>query len=1330
MDKSKAELLGCRCSECPLLEAEGPVLPELAQGATFTILGEAAGPEEIRHGRPFVGKRTGMLDHAMKKAGLQRKDTIMHKVVMCQPDKNDMKRVLAKLRKVNAARRRENNKIAKRNKDNGADDQEPLLELKPTPQECCRPATLKLLRRTQPRHIFVLGKEAARAVLGGDPGIQAIRGALLDGNLAWDEAKGEMRLLPPGLTNLAGQDIVKQNVRIVPGLSEGLVFAKRRWLGTLIGDLDRLVRWSKQALRWQEPRVTYSPPPHELQKFLSGPGPFTYDLETDGIEAMVCNTRCVGIGNKTDVVVVGIRSKQTWNIERTCGHCDGGLVHESPTVVRECPICFGVGLVGREDTRFYAPAMMEHIKEILRNFFVDPTKLKIGHNAGYYDLLAVRRWLGVNPAPTLDTILLHRLAESELPHSLSFVGTKYTDVHSWKADRQGRKLATEAESDRELHHYCLAEGTPIVLADGSTRPIETIVRNRQKVSVLSNFGGRIQPCEVTDWFYTVEDNVKWVQIQFKDRQRGRGLICTHDHGVYVEGRGQLEAETLRAGMRVLHHEPQMSQAAKCALVGTLVGDTQLSVSPVHRKNVQGAPTAYVHGGHSESSGFSQYKCLSIPCLRLGSLDAERHVTINGRCGVAGPFRKFLSTNMHQLAALIPLVLDEAGKHKLSTEALDYMGAPGLAWLYMDDGCVQKKDKPDHSETCVLSLQRYPRDQLIAAHAWFKAKFGAVYLGTDGVFRFSVPASEKFARMIAPHLPEKARYKLPRIVGVSAWPPAIPVVCATQDRPSSREILSVRPYLFDQTKRHQRYRSRRRYCLGVKGPHNFFTSFGLVSNCALDVSVTAAVVEPLIADVAKTNQNHLVKIDHQIQAVCADMKHVGMYVDQEERNRTEVITIQKIVKLRKEIQGLCGDSSYNPASTRNVQEVLFENWGLTPPLDEKFRFTPGGDPSTGDPILRSLLSLDGLAPHQRKFIWLNRQYRKLMKELGTYVVKLRPMTDRIEGMGWDDDDDEDVKQERLVRGYEKRGCVWADGRMRPGYNAQGTLMGRLSSSRPINAQNFPKHLRRLITPQPGNVLVGADYDQLELRVAASRWQLTKYLEAFAAGWDPHTSVTALAVFGEAFRVAAAALGLPFPWMSGTKFAGDANDFRQLAKIIQYAYQYKASVETGAGIIQSTEISDPDTGGTKLPYLKMPVRKVRQMRENWLAGVPGLEPGWNREIRHFRQQHYIEESVHGRRRYFLDGENPNEIVNTPIQGAAAGLVNTAMIALHKDIPLHKWGAGTGILTQTHDSMVIECPRDKAQWVIECMDHHMNMTHPSLPGVAFTAKAEQGMTWKAVG
>jgi DNA polymerase I-like protein with 3'-5' exonuclease and polymerase domains len=288
---------------------------------------------------------------------------------------------------------------------------------------------------------------------------------------------------------------------------------------------------------------------------------------------------------------------------------------------------------------------------------------------------------------------------------------------------------------------------------------------------------------------------------------------------------------------------------------------------------------------------------------------------------------------------------------------------------------------------------------------------------------------------------------------------------------------------------------------------------------------------------------------------------------------------------------------------------------------------------------------------------------------------------------------------------------------------------------------------MVVAQPGNVLVGADMDQLELRIAAARWGAEMYLRAFIEGKDPH-SMTAYSVFGAKYCEAAGIEESQFSragMLEGSAFdkgkfigKGNAKAMRDLSKAVQYASQYMATVETVHKLIQKTEISaiDKQTGKklgagiTDLPYAKLPLRKVRKMRNNWLKGAPQFERGWEVEIEAYRAKGYIKEPVHGRRRDFLDGESPNEIVNFPIQGSAAGLMNNAIVQLHEAIPLHKWGPGTGIINQCHDSIVVECPESEAHRVAGLMEECLNQTHPDLPGVTFTASADIGKTWKEVG
>ena len=265
---------------------------------------------------------------------------------------------------------------------------------------------------------------------------------------------------------------------------------------------------------------------------------------------------------------------------------------------------------------------------------------------------------------------------------------------------------------------------------------------------------------------------------------------------------------------------------------------------------------------------------------------------------------------------------------------------------------------------------------------------------------------------------------------------------------------------------------------------------------------------------------------------------------------------------------------------------------------------------------------------------------------------------------------------------------------------------------------------MVVAAPGNVLVGADADQLELRIAASRWKSEKYLQAFEEGLDPHSSVTAYAIFGDRFVKAA---GSEYPWKTGHPFKGNAKKLRNLSKSVQYASQYWATVETVHRVITQTETDNGD-GTTSLPYLKLSLREVRMMHEKWVDGAR-FDAGWDRELMAWRAKGFLAEPIMGRRRDFLDGENPNEIVNFPIQAAGASLMNIALLRLFEEIPFEKWGPGTGIVNQCHDSLVVECPESEGPKVAALLEECMNLTHPSLPGVTFTATADIGHTWAEV-
>lgn len=525
--------------------------------------------------------------------------------------------------------------------------------------------------------------------------------------------------------------------------------------------------------------------------------------------------------------------------------------------------------------------------------------------------------------------------------------------------------------------------------------------------------------------------------------------------------------------------------------------------------------------------------------------------------------------------------------------------------------------------------------------------------------------------------------------------------------------------------------------------------------------------PMWAQLEARDQVSLLAHDAHSQAVCVEMHQVGMYVDQNRRLEHEYRYGLEGWMWRQRILDVVEKPGFNPQSVPQVREFMFQTLQLPIPDAivpdkhgrEKLKpmLTGSGDPSTSDDAIRALLVHPQVRRNKRAvaFLLALRRYRAAMKLLGTYIVKLRPQSEFAD-VGIDLEDVNDVvgdslwdfdsngfideyeisaraKAERKRVKARKRGIVWPDGRIHPDYNAHGPVTGRKSSSNP-NSQNFPAIIRDMIIAAAGHVLIGADQEQLELRILAALYGLEKYLEALDRGADPHAT-TALGAFPDSDAESAFRRVAGFPsggfWdgdfffnPNGGKWAGLAKMCRDLAKRIQYAGQYWATVETIFRVIQSAE---DEMGNLIYPNLTLP--QVRMRYDNWRGYVPEIERGWEGDLATYRRQGYLREPVLGRRRDFLDGENKNEIVNFRVQAAGAALILLIEERCRSQIPAFYAGEGTGQINNGHDALFFEVPENDADRVCAIVDEAFNIEHPALPRVKFTGKAEKGRTWKSV-
>ena len=185
--------------------------------------------------------------------------------------------------------------------------------------------------------------------------------------------------------------------------------------------LGKALRWFNDALTWREPEVLRQPTPAQLREWLTHDGPlWCYDYETEGINLFDLNVNCLAIATP-DVDKHG-RMTMPWEV---------------PAQVARV---VGINILGGDGRRrFYTPSDEADIKDILREFFLDPARLKIGHNAGYFDRQVTELWLGVVPHPVKDTLFDARFMYPDLPKGLKPTGRRMTDVHKWETNESGEK---------------------------------------------------------------------------------------------------------------------------------------------------------------------------------------------------------------------------------------------------------------------------------------------------------------------------------------------------------------------------------------------------------------------------------------------------------------------------------------------------------------------------------------------------------------------------------------------------------------------------------------------------------------------------------------------------------------------------------------------------------------------------------------------------------------------------------------------------------------------------------------------------------------------------
>lgn len=236
-----------------------------------------------------------------------------------------------------------------------------------------------------------------------------------------------------------------------------------------------------------------------------------------------------------------------------------------------------------------------------------------------------------------------------------------------------------------------------------------------------------------------------------------------------------------------------------------------------------------------------------------------------------------------------------------------------------------------------------------------------------------------------------------------------------------------------------------------------------------------------------------------------------------------------------------------------------------------------------------------------------------------------------------------------------------GRIHASFRLGGTATGRLSCTRP-NIQNPPRDpaFRNLFVADRGNVLVVADYSQVELRVAAIVSQDREMLKAYENGEDLHR------------KTAAVVLGISQSEVS--------KDQRQMAKAVNFGLLY------GQGAKGLSAYAKQNYG------VDMDLKEAKRARKAFFDTYSGLAT-WQRNTGRRAEALQKVTTPLGRERDFGKEERGyrfTEALNTPIQGGAAEAMLCSLIQLEKLLD----GKRAKIVNVIHDEIVVECPEDMGE------------------------------------
>jgi DNA polymerase-1 len=401
---------------------------------------------------------------------------------------------------------------------------------------------------------------------------------------------------------------------------------------------------------------------------------------------------------------------------------------------------------------------------------------------------------------------------------------------------------------------------------------------------------------------------------------------------------------------------------------------------------------------------------------------------------------------------------------------------------------------------------------------------------------------------------------------------------------------------------------------------------------------------------------LIKIEQPLLFVLADMEGNGVNIDVDFLTIMSKELFQKINKTETKIYKKTGET-FNISSPKQLGNVLFEKLKI----EDNPKKTKSGQYSTSEDVLQKLSK-------KNEVVDLVLQYREYKKLKSTYVDALPEMVSN------------------------KDNLIHTD------YAQAVTVTGRLSSNKP-NLQNIPiktklgrKTRSAFIPRNNNNVILAADYSQVELRIMADFSQDKEMIKAFKEGQDIH-QLTASKVFN-------------------VSLSSVDDTMRRKAKEVNFGIIYGISP---FGLSQNLQISRAE---------------AKEIIDAYFNKFSDVKNYINNAIIKARKKKYVE-TLLGRRRYLRDIDSRNftlrsfserNAINSPIQGSAADIIKLAMIEISKWIKQNEFNSK--MIMQVHDELVFDVCENELEYfqsnIKKIMENVVKMRVP------LTVDLGVGKTW----